>query len=217
MKNVWNLVYKDLKILVHPVTLLYCILSMVMTFIPMYPAFIGPFYILIGVMITITTEGQYKDKEFCGVLPVSKADCIKARMLTVMILELATIVLTVPCAILSVILLDMQLMGMENSFTSLSGVLLGYAAANALMISADFRGQFKAVVPSLIGMVLYFVICFAMSSLWHIPGLEFLAGNSAANLIRQLPLLIAAILIYLLAAYLTCKASVKNYEKAVIG
>ena len=56
-----------------------------------------------------------------------------------------------------------------------------------------------------------------MSSLWHIPGLEFLAGNSAANLIRQLPLLIAAILIYLLAAYLTCKASVKNYEKAVIG
>ena len=108
-------------------------------------------------------------------------------------------------------------MGMENSFTSLSGVMLGYAAANALMISADFRGQFKAVVPSLIGMVLYFAICFAMSSLWHIPGLEFLAGNSAANLIRQLPLLIAAILIYLLAAYLTCKASVKSYEKAVIG
>ncbi len=216
MKNTLKLIYKDIKILLHPSLILYLILSPVMAFIPNYPVFVGPFYILIGIMVTFAHEAENRDKEFTAILPVSKKDCVKARVMVVFLLELITLILTVPCQVLSAKFINMQISGMECSLTSFAGILAGYSAANALMLSANFKKNFKVIGYSIVGFLLYFAICITFSFIGSIPGLELLKGNGAQCVKAQLPILAVSIFIYIMTLILTYKHSCKCYEKAEI-
>lgn len=216
MKNTLKLIYKDIKILLHPSLILYLILSPVMAFIPNYPVFVGPFYILIGIMVTFSHEAENRDKEFTAILPVSKSDCVKAKVMIVFLVELITLMLTVPCQILSAKLIDMQISGMECSLTSFAGIFVGYSASNALMLSANFKKNFKVIGSSITGFLLYFAICIAFSFIGSIPGLELLKGNDARCILAQLPILAISILIYAATLILTYKHCRKCYEKAEI-
>lgn len=219
MNNVKNLIYKDLKLLVHPITYIYLFLSALMGLIPEYPRFVGPFYMLIGIMTTMAAEAQYRDKEFCGVLPVSKADSVKAWMIIVVILELGTILCAIPSAIISSLFFDTgkETVMIKQNLMVLVSTLLGYSAANSFMISANYRKQFKINVPSFLGMMAYFVVsCFIEMFITNLPGLEFMRTNNPSDLLRQLPFAIAAIGIYALSNYLICRKSIKNYEKAEV-
>lgn len=219
MNNVKKLIYKDLKLLMHPVTIVYFILAAIMGLIPEYPRFVGPFYILIGIMVTMTAEAQYRDKEFCGVLPVSKADSVKAWMMIVTIMEIGTILCTIPSAIISALLFDTgrETVMIKQNLMVLVSTLLGYSAANSYMISANYRKQFKINVPSFLGMLMYFVVsCFIEMFITNLPGLEFMRTNNPSDLLRQLPYAIAAIGVYALSNYLICRKSIENYEKAEV-
>ncbi len=219
MKNIRNLVYKELKLLIHPVTIIYFFVSAGMALIPDYPRFIGPFYILVGIMITMSTEAQYRDKEFCGILPVTKAETVKARMIIVILMEMITILASVPTAIAAAALYsDIAEPSMiAPNFIVIAEVLLGYAAANTIMVSANYRKRFKVIVPSIIGMLVYFMLGgFCELFVTALPGMEFMRTNTAADLLRQIPYLIVSLLIYLLAGYLTCRSAIASYEKAEI-
>lgn len=216
MRNTLKLIYKDIKILLHPSLLLYLLLSPVMAFIPHYPVFVGPFYILIGIMVTFSHEAENRDKEFAAILPVTKNDCVKAKVLIVFMLEIITLILTVPCQILSIKFIDMQISGMECSLISFAGILTGYSAANVLMLNANFKNNFKVVGSSIIGFLLYFTICIAFSFIGSIPGLELLKGNGTQNLLTQLPFFAISVFIYIMTLVLTYKRSCKYYEKAEI-
>ncbi len=219
MNNVKKLIYKDLKLLVHPTTYIYFFTAALMALIPDYPRFVGPFYVLIGIMTTMTAEAQYRDKEFCGVLPVSKADSVKAWMIIVVILELCTVLWTIPFAIISSLFFDMggETVMIKHNLMVIVSTLLGYSAANALMISANYRKQFKINLPSFLGMMAYFVVsCFIEMFITNLPGLEFMRTNNPSDLLRQLPFAIVAIVIYALSAYLICRKSIENYENAEV-
>ena len=219
MDNVKKLIYKYLKLLVHPSVIVYFVIAALMGLIPEYPRFVGPFYILIGVMTTMTAEAQYRDKEFCGVLPVSKSDSVKAWMIIVIMMEIGIILCTIPCAIISSLFFDKgrETVMIRPNLMVLVSTLLGYSAANSFMISANYRKQFKINVPSFLGMLMYFVVsCFIEMFITNLPGLEFMRTNSPSDLLRQLPYAIAAIGIYALSNYLICRKSIKNYEMTEI-
>lgn len=219
MSSVKKLIYKDLKLLVHPVTIIYFVLAALMGLIPNYPRFVGQFYILIGVMVTMTAEAQYRDKEFCGVLPVSKSDSVKAWTIIVILMEVGTILCSIPSAIISGLLFDTgrETIMIKPNLMMLVSTLLGYSAANSFMISANYRKQFKINVPSLLGMLMYFVVsCFIEMFITNLPGLEFMRTNNPSDLLRQLPYAIAAIGVYALSNYIICRKSIENYEKAEV-
>ena len=61
--NIMNLVRKDLKLSLHPATIIYFALASMMLFIPNYPRPIGFLYIIIAFMMMFSTDLQNKDRE----------------------------------------------------------------------------------------------------------------------------------------------------------
>ena len=219
MNNVKKLIYKDLKLLVHPATIMYFFTSVVLGLNSECPRFASQFYMLLGIGMTMNMEAQYRDKEFCGVLPVSKADSVKAWMIIVIIMEIGTILCLIPFAIIFCLIFNagIETLLIKQNLMGLVSTLLGYSAANSFMISANYRKQFKIRGSSFLGMVMCLVVsCFIEMFIPNLPGLEFMRTNSPSDLLRQLPYAIAAIGIYALSNYFICRKSIENYEKAEI-
>lgn len=219
MKNIINLIYKDLKLLIHPVTCVYIALAGIMSIIPNYPRFVGPLYMLIGIMLIMTNEAQYMDKEFCGILPVSKSDSVKARIIVVVLLEVITVIASVIVAVIvqKDFKIEIESFTIEPNLIMVSGIFLSYAAANALMVSANYRKNFKTKLSSLLGILAYSIVSsFIEFGVTSIPGLEFMRTNADSDLMRQLPFAIASLAIYAGANYVICRQAIKNFEKAEI-
>lgn len=220
--NIMNLVLKDLKLSLHPVTVVYFVLAPMMLFIPNYPRPIGFIYIIVAFMMMFAADLQNKDREFTSLLPVKKADCVKARIITVCAVELGVIAFSIPFALLAQRLFARSGMrnegGMNINFTLYAIVLIGYAIANWIVIPGGYRKHFKVNVRFIIAMLVFMISTVALEELVCRPmdGTLFLNGISSSELLRQLPVLLGAIAIYAAINLIACRISIKSYEKAEI-
>lgn len=220
MKNILKLVYKDFKIAVHPTAIVYFVLAGAMFFIPNYPRYIGPLYMIIAVFIMFNADLQYKDREFCGILPVSKADCVKARMITVTILEIGIILVSAVCAYFGNIMFDStpelseNLAGMESNLTIFAAVLVGYAFSNLIIVTAGYKKRFQVRAKYLFAILAYMAVCGIAEGLASV--IEFLGQDTMEAIIKQIPILIAAIGFYVVLNMITCKIAIKDFMKAEI-
>ena len=218
--NIMNLVRKDLKLSLHPATIIYFALASMMLFIPNYPRPIGFLYIIIAFMMMFSTDLQNKDREFTSLLPVSKSDCVKARVITICSVEIAMLIVSIPFAFLA----HRVLAGMENvggmniNVTLYAIVLLGYAIANWIIIPGGYRKNFKVNLRCIIALIVFMLVTVSLENLVCRPmeGKLFLNGTSAADIVRQLPVLAGAIVVYVLINLLICVISMRSYEKAEI-
>lgn len=220
--NVKNLVKKDISLLSHPTIFLFIILAGLMMLIPEYPRPIGMFYIIIAVMNLFTLDVQTKDHEFSGLLPVQKRESVLARVLSVMLYELAVLVFSIPFAFIgSAISAKTGIVnnaGMNINFTLYAIVLLGYAAYDIIVIPGAYHKQFRVYFRSLIGILAFFALSIGLENLVCRPndGKLFLNGTSSDELLRQLPFLIGALAIFLLANFIAYLIASRRYEKAEI-
>lgn len=220
--NIKNLIVKDLRMAVHPSTFIYFVLAPGMLFIPQYPRPIGYLYIIIAFMNMFTLDNANKDREFCGLLPVTKNECVRARVITVCLIELAMMLVTVPFCFLSNAMFNKSGIanhgGMNINLTLFAIVLIGYAIANLIIIPGGYKGNFKVTARSLIAIAVYMVVTIALENLVCRPlgGQSFLNGTSAADLARQLPILLASLAVYVIMNAVTCRIACANFEKAEI-
>ena len=93
-----NLVYKEFRLAAHPTN--YTFLSFAfMLLIPNYPYIVSFFYTTLGIFFMCLSSRENHDLEYSLNLPVRKRDLVGARILTVCIFELLTIVATIPFAV----------------------------------------------------------------------------------------------------------------------
>ena len=216
-----NLIVKDLRLATHPITIIYYILAGGMMFIPNYPRFIGFFYILIAVFITFQTDLQYKDREFCGILPVSKKETVISRTIVVSMLEIGVILISIPCAIISKLVLGSTFpendAGMNTNLTVFASVLVAYGISNIIMIPGAYRKSFQIKMRFFIAMFVFIAVCGIMEfAVSDIDGLEYLSSDSAANLARQIPALLIGIVLYVALTFFACQRAIKEYERAEV-
>lgn len=220
--NIMNLVLKDLKLSLHPAAVVYFVLAATMMFIPNYPRPIGFCYIIIAVMMMFSTDLQNKDREFTSLLPVRKTDCVKARVVTVCTIELATLIVSIPFAILAQRMFAAKGMvnagGMSINLTLYAIALIGYSIANLIIIPGGYKKNFKVNARCLIALVVFIIVTVALENIVCRPmdGKLFLNGTSGRELLRQLPVLAGAIVLYVVVNLIVCRIAFKSYEKAEI-
>lgn len=221
--NTRNLIFKDFRISLHPSVYVFFLLAPAMLFIPNYLRAIGFFYILIGLMNMFTLDLQYKDKEFCGLLPVKKNECVKARVFSVCILEIGLMLLSVPFAFLAQKYVHSvsnvpNNAGMNINVCMYAIMLLGYAVTNVILIPAGYRKHFRAFLRGFISMFAFMLVAGSLEQVvCRIQdGKFFLNGVSFGENLRQLPYLAGAIVIYALVNLYTYYVSAKSFEKADI-
>ena len=235
--NVMNLVRKDLRLLLHTSTVIFFILAPAMLFIPSYPRPIAYFYLIVSVMNMFTLALQYKDHEFTGLLPVTKKEAVKARVLSICIVELALLLVTVPFAFLAARMQSrsgiVNNAGMNINATLYAIVILGYGIANLIMIPGGFKKNFRVIVRGIIAMAVFMVLTLGLESfVSHVEPagvdalfsgkdtpavrLMFLNVTTLPAILRQLPILAASLAVYAGLNFIACRIACRNYEEAEI-
>lgn len=185
------LIYKELKLAMHPICYVFICLFPIMILIPSYPLGIGFIYILTcyPILFLGANKGQQSnDLLYSTLLPVRKKDIVLARIFTVIFMQVASTL--IQCALFPLALLinnsikaaaenpaDYVIPGLGlNSFVLLlSIVIIGYAIADLIFFPIYYKHGKSIVMSTLLtifGFVVY--ICLFTIGLPYIPGLGFL-------------------------------------------
>lgn len=208
------LLYKQFRLVCHPMTLIFCLFG-IMVLIPNYPYTVIFFYVMLGLFFTFLNIREQKDIYYSALLPVPKRDTVKAGCAFVVIIEVLSLVVLIPCSLLAVHLQPGKdnLVGLDPNLALLAAGFLLYAVFNGVFLPSFYANGYKvgiafinAVIPTTLAMG-------ALEALPHFPALTWLDDLDAAAQVRLLPALIASVLIYAGGMALTFRASARRYEK----
>ena len=208
------LLYKQFHLVCHPMTLVFCLFG-AMLLIPNYPYTVAFFYVTLGIFFTFMNIREQRDMYYAAVLPIRKRDTVKASVLFIAMIELASLVIAVPFAVLSVHINPNggNIVGMDPNVTLFGAALLLYALFNAIFLCEFYRTAYKvgmsylkAVIPMAIGMM----VC---EALVHFPGMAWLDAVDAAGQMKQLPILLLGLVVYVVGLLLTYRCAAGRYEK----
>ena len=208
------LLYKQFRLVCHPMTLIFCLFG-IMVLIPNYPYTVIFFYVMLGLFFTFLNIREQKDIYYSALLPVPKRDTVKAGCAFVVIIEVLSLVVLIPCSLLAVHLQPGKdnLVGLDPNLALLAAGFLLYAVFNGVFLPSFYANGYKvgmafinAVIPTTLAMG-------ALEALPHFPALTWLDDMDAATQVRLLPVLIGSVLIYAGGMALTFWASARRYEK----
>ena len=208
------LLYKQFRLVCHPMTLIFCLFD-IMVLIPNYPYTVIFFYVMLGLFFTFLNIREQKDIYYSALLPVPKRDTVKAGCAFVVIIEVLSLVVLIPCSLLAVHLQPGKdnLVGLDPNLALLAAGFLLYAVFNGVFLPSFYANGYKvgiafinAVIPTTLAMG-------ALEALPHFPALTWLDDLDAATQVRLLPALIGSVLVYAGGMALTFRASARRYEK----
>lgn len=209
-----TLLYKEFRLVCHPMTPLFALFGL-MVFIPNYPYTVIFFYVMLGLFFTFLNKREQRDLYYTALLPVRKRDTVKASCRLVLLIELASLVVLVPCCILSAHLWPEKdnLVGLDANAALLAAGFLLYTVFNAVFLPAFYKTGYKvgasfvkALIPTTAGMVV-------LEALPHFPALLWLNNTTWAGNLRQLPLLLGSMMLFAGMTVFTVSAAEKRYEQ----
>lgn len=224
------LIYKELKLAMHPICYVFICLFPLMILIPSYPIAIGFIYVLTcyPILFLGANKGQQSnDLLYSTLLPVRKKDIVLARIFTVAFMQFVFIAIMsalVPVAFIiqnnvasssqSGTAGQIPGIGLNGYVSVLAIALIGYTIADLIFFPIYYRKGRSIVMSTLLtilGFVVYLLI-FTIA-LPFIPGLEgyktFLEND---NIGIQFALLGGALVIYAVVHYLIYRISSKLLE-----
>ena len=223
------LIYKELKLAMHPICYVFILLFPFMILIPNYPSSVGFIYVLTAYPILFlgANKGQQSnDLLYSVLLPVRKKDVVLARIVTIGILQGVFILITsalLPLAYLINSTISIQSVGasvevgigLDGYISTLGIILLGYAIADLIFIPMYYKSGKFIVFPTLLT-IFTFSIYIALTTIIipYIPGCEWyldILQNKGIGI--QLIVLAIGLLIYIATHILIYKISSKRLEK----
>ena len=225
------LLYKELKLAMHPICYVFIALFPFMILIPSYPIAIGFLYVLTcyPILFLGANKGQQSnDLLYSTLLPIRKKDIVKARIMTVFLMHLVFIALTSALCPLAIFINnninDAALaadsnanpvvvpgLGLHSYVLVLAIVIIGYAIADLIFFPIYYKNG-KSIVMSTLMMILGFVLYLGIFTIGlpFIPGLEWI---NELPLYVQLIILGVSIIIYIALHLVVYKVSYKRLEK----
>lgn len=219
------LIYKELKLAMHPICYIFIVIFPFLMLIPSYPLGIGFIYVLTcyPILFLGANKGQQSnDLLYSTLLPVRKKDIVLARIIVVLLMQVSFMLimsaiypLAVICnrALASANPNKVVIPGLGlNSFVLLIAIaILGYAIADLIFFPIYYKKGRSIVMSTLLtifGFIAYIVI-FTIA-LPFIPGLEIL---NSLHLGIQFGILGGAIGLSILFHFIVYKISSKRLEK----
>ena len=167
-----TLLYKQLRLVCHPMTPVFCLFGF-MVIIPNYPYTVIFFYVMLGLFFTFLNMREQKDLYYTALLPVPKRDAVRAGCLFTALIELLSLAVLVPCALLAVRLQPGKdnLVGLDPNLALFAAGFLLYAVFNAVFLPSFYANGYKvgvafvkAIIPTTLAMIVF-------EALPHVPGL----------------------------------------------
>jgi hypothetical protein len=225
------LLYKELKLAMHPICYVFIALFPFMILIPSYPIAIGFLYVLTcyPILFLGANKGQQSnDLLYSTLLPIRKKDIVKARIMTVFLMHVVFIALTSALYPLAVFINNsineaslatdpnaspvvVPGLGLHSYVLVLAIVIIGYAIADLIFFPIYYKNG-KSIVMSTLMMILGFVLYLGIFTIGlpFIPGLEWI---NELPLYVQFIILGVSLIIYIALHLVVYKVSYKRLEK----
>ena len=186
-----------------------------MVLIPNYPYTIIFFYVMLGLFFTFLNIREQKDIYYSAILPVPKRDTVKAGCVLTALVELLSLAVLVPCALLAVRLQPGKdnLVGMDPNLALFAAGFLLYAVFNAVFLPSFYANGYKVGIAFLKAVIPTTLVMMVLEALPHFPALTWLDDMDAATQVRLLPYFVAAVLLYGIGTVLTFRRAAAQYEK----
>ena len=220
------LIYKEMRLSMHPICYIFIALFPLMILIPSYPLGIGFIYVLVcyPVLFLGANKGQQSnDLLYSTLLPVRKKDIVMARILTVIFMQIVFILVMTALYPVARIINNAVAQSAEkpeeymipglglNSYVLLVAIaLIGYAIADIIFFPIYYKHG-KSIVMSTLFTILGFVVYIGIFTI----GLPFIPGLDILNNLHlgiQFAILAAAILISFGLHVVVYKVSSKQLE-----
>ena len=198
----------------HPMTPIFCLFG-VMVLIPNYPYTVIFFYVMLGLFFTFLNIREQKDIYYSALLPVPKRDTVKAGCAFVVIIQVLSLVVLIPCSLLAAHLQPGKdnLVGLDPNLALLAAGFLLYAVFNAVFLPSFYANGYKVGIAFLKAVIPTTLVMMVLEALPHFPALTWLDDMDAATQVRLLPYFVAAVLLYGIGTVLTFRRAAAQYEK----
>ncbi|MCR4562827.1 MAG: ABC-2 transporter permease [Bacilli bacterium] len=221
------LIYKELRLAMHPICYIFVLAFPLMILIPSYPMGIGFIYVLTcyPILFLGANKGQQSnDLLYSTLLPVRKKDIVMARIITVILMQVAFIAIMSALYPLTRIIntsisqstehpeeYTVPGLGLDSYVLLLAIAIIGYAIADLIFFPIYYK-KGKSIVASTLLTILGFVIYIGVFTvaLPYVPGLEFL-NNLHIGI--QFGVLAGALLVSFVLHLVVYKVSSKRLEK----
>lgn len=140
------LLRKELRLVNSPMTWLFLPL-VALVLIPDYPYQIGFIYQLLAVFFAFQAAREGRDLEFSMLLPVRKADLVSARVLLVVVIQMAAVVVGVPLLWLRSTSGIANAVGLDASPAVLGSVLVMYGIFTIVFLPYVYRCPDRLGLP----------------------------------------------------------------------
>ena len=212
-----------MKLAMHPICYVFIVAFPFMILIPSYPLAIGFIYVLscYPILFLGANKGQQSnDLLYSVLLPIRKKDIVKARIFTVLIMQVAFIAIMsilVPVALAIGTGTKAEIPGLDlNGYVSVVSIaIIGYALADLIYFSIYYKSG-KSIVASTLLTILGFVVYLGIFTIAipYIPGFgesyKHLLNDSGVGI--QFVFLGAALVITTLLHLVVYKVASRNLE-----
>jgi len=209
----FNLLYKELRLAAHPNLYIFTLLG-VLVIVPAYPYGMVFLFGCLGPYISFMYGRETNDIYYTSLLPVKKRDTVKAKCLLMVLAQMTQLSISLPFAVLRLRTLpSSNPAGIEANIAYYGFGFIVYAIFNLIFLTQFFKTAHKvgkafvlAIIPASIGVII-------MEVLVHIPKFQWLDSVEPAIMLKQLPILIVGIIVYILSMLVAYRVSANRFQQ----
>lgn len=210
-----NILYKEIKLSLHPTNYIFLAFPL-MLLIPNYPSYVAFIYFSLSIFFLFLAARENKDIFYTSLLPIKKTDQVKARLFVVMGLELIQVLISVPFALLRFRLYDTNnLAGIEPNLAFYGLLFVMFALFNFVFFTSFYKAAYSVGKPLLLaGSVTIIYYLLVELFVWIPSDIQlFLDAMDGSIIIKQWPILLIGLLIWIAFGYFTNLLSSKRFQK----
>ena len=211
-----KLLYKELKLAASPLSFFF-IAAALLTFTPGYPILLGVFFTTLGIFYSFQTMRENNDIYYSLLLPVAKADVVRAKFLFTVFIELCSFLLMAIITVIRMTLMKDSAVYTANALMCANLTFLGFALLifgffNFIFVRGFFKTAYYLGKPFLAYCIVCLLIIFVGEAVHHIPGLEDLNAFGFDPVRLQILSLCIGLIAFAALTTLAVKDSIRRFE-----
>lgn len=212
-----KLLWKEARLSASPLSYLFILFGL-MFFLPGYPVLCGAFFVTLGIFQSFQSARESNDILFSSLLPISRRDVVKGKLLFVCLIEACGLLLMGIAVLLRMTVLVNSPVYRQNALMNANGFALGMAFVlfglfNRVFVGGFFKTAYRFSRPFVSYLIAALITITIAETLHHLPGLAFLNAFGTEHPAAQLLLLLVGTLAFVLLTLRSLRLSCKRFAK----
>lgn len=207
-----NLLYKEFRLVIHPLFYLVLLLGGLLL-IPEWVYFLAMMYFFFMVLPNIFAISKTQnDIGFSAMMPVRRADIVKARVYAILIFEVVHILIATVFALINLAIYPKGNFLLDTNATYIGCVFIMYGLFNLILFPMFYKTAYKIGMPVIVATLAVLLFAAAVELLIiFVPVLKIFDGRE--HIAAQLAVLAAGVILFILMSNAALKISIKRFAR----